>query len=125
MPHFTFTVTIEAETPELAASILNERISHDEEYPELGDPEYTIGGGQRAYSEAEWDAERQEWGESPREQVIVQWNDPQEVPTQAVTRLNAEAIENWAKYTEARDKLRAIEELVGPLLDGKLAELLK
>ena len=61
MQDYTFTVIIGAETPELAASILNERICYDEEYPELGNPDYTIGGGQRAYTEKEWDDERQEW----------------------------------------------------------------
>lgn len=124
MQSYMFTVIIEAESPEMAASILNERICYDEEYPGLGDPEYSIGGGQRAYTEKEWDDERQEWCESPREQVIVQWDDPQEVPTNAIARLNAEAIEYATLARKNARKLEAVKALLGPIMSADLAELL-
>lgn len=42
MKNFDFIVTITAESEEMAMAILSERINFDEEYPELGDPEYQI-----------------------------------------------------------------------------------
>ena len=39
---YEFRMIVSAENIETAIAIANERIMHDEEYPELGNPEYEI-----------------------------------------------------------------------------------
>lgn len=66
------------------------------------------------YSEEQWKniPERDsglDWWNEPRE-VIVAWGDPSETPSEAIARLNSEAIEYQRKYQEALEELEKYKE---------------